>query len=226
MGKITNNRTDLGFTKLQRSIFDEFSKDNKLTKTFYFTGGTALSAIYLKHRESDDLDFFSERGFDNTLIRNFIDKIAQKNNLEIRFTERYSTRIFNLINSKNQVVIKIDFNYYPYNRVKKGLKIKGVQIDSLNDIAINKLLTINDRTEVKDYVDLYFLLKEFTINGLIGGVKLKFKLELDIIMVAGNFAKVEQFEFMPRMIIPLTLDELKNFYIEKAKKIAKLVITD
>lgn len=63
MGKINKQGAfRLSFTPIQRIIFDEFSKNSKLRKQFYFTGGTALSAIYLHHRESEDLDFFSECG--------------------------------------------------------------------------------------------------------------------------------------------------------------------
>ena len=36
---------------------------------FYLTGGTALSAYYLNHRQSDDLDFFSEHDFSTTTVQ-------------------------------------------------------------------------------------------------------------------------------------------------------------
>ena len=49
-------------------------------------------------------------------------------------------------------IIKIDFNYYPYKRLERGIKINGVEIDSLKDIGINKLQTIISRTQVKDFV--------------------------------------------------------------------------
>jgi predicted nucleotidyltransferase component of viral defense system len=31
---------------------------------FYLTGGTALAAYYLRHRLSEDLDFFAEKEFE------------------------------------------------------------------------------------------------------------------------------------------------------------------
>ncbi len=231
MGKVKIHERNLGFTKLQKSIFDEFAANSKLTKTFYsqkssayFTGGTALSVIYLNHRESEDLDFFSERGFDNLIVREFIDKIAKDNKLKVRFTEVFSTRIFNLVDSSKKPVIKIDFNYYPYSRVERGMKVKGVEIDSLKDIAINKLAAINDRFEVKDYVDLYFLLEKFDLANLTLGVKSKFRLELDSIMVAANFLKAEQFEYLPKMKSTLKLSDLKKFFTKKAQEMAMTVI--
>jgi predicted nucleotidyltransferase component of viral defense system len=46
--------------KTQKAVLDIFSKSD-LSKKFYFTGGTALAFFYLKHRRSDDLDFFTEK---------------------------------------------------------------------------------------------------------------------------------------------------------------------
>ena len=49
MGKITISEDEPTFTPLQKFIFEEFAKNPKLNKRFYFTGGTALSAFYLQH---------------------------------------------------------------------------------------------------------------------------------------------------------------------------------
>jgi predicted nucleotidyltransferase component of viral defense system len=42
--------------KEQKSILDLISKNQYLKSNFYFTGGTALSEIYLQHRLSEDID--------------------------------------------------------------------------------------------------------------------------------------------------------------------------
>ncbi|MBI2337880.1 nucleotidyl transferase AbiEii/AbiGii toxin family protein [Candidatus Daviesbacteria bacterium] len=46
------------------------------SKTFFLTGGTALSAFYLAHRESQDLDFFSLLPFDTLALRTTMQEIA------------------------------------------------------------------------------------------------------------------------------------------------------
>ena len=46
-------------TPNQKSFLHEFTK-SELRNVFRLTGGTALSAFYLEHRLSEDLDFFSE----------------------------------------------------------------------------------------------------------------------------------------------------------------------
>lgn len=63
----TFNMGKVNLTLKQRIIFDEFRKSNYLKENFYFTGGTALSAVYLQHRESEDLDFFSGEKFEGFL---------------------------------------------------------------------------------------------------------------------------------------------------------------
>ena len=50
-------------TKNQKKFLDFFKKSPHLVKNFYFTGGTCLAEFYLKHRMSEDLDFFSENEF-------------------------------------------------------------------------------------------------------------------------------------------------------------------
>ncbi len=45
-------------------LLESFGKEKFLKQNFYLTGGTPLAAFYLRHRYSEDLDFFSETEFD------------------------------------------------------------------------------------------------------------------------------------------------------------------
>lgn len=209
-------------TPLQEKIFQAVSENPVLAKNFYFTGGTALSAFYLYHRESEDLDFFSENNFETDPVVSVIEKISSDLKIPYRFTENERVKIFEFIKD-DKFLIKVDFNYYPYRRLEKGIFYKNFAVDSFLDIATNKLLTINQRTEVKDFVDLYFLLKSFTLWDLIYGLEKKFGMQMDLILIGADFMKVENFEFMPKMIKPLTLLELKEFFKQRALEIAKRV---
>lgn len=145
------------FTTIQQKILDEFSKEKNLKKGFYFTGGTALSAVYFHHRESEDLDFFSEEEFDNDQIIQFINKVSGLLGTKVRMVRRDRMVIFEL-KKGGRLVIKLDFVYDLFKRLKQGKKIQGISVDSLEDIGANKFMTITQRTEVKDFVDLYFIL--------------------------------------------------------------------
>lgn len=207
-----------GLTDEQKTILEEFGQDDFLRSKFYFSGGTALSTVYLHHRLSEDLDFFSEQQFDQLAILNKITTWGKKFNFEITPIVVEDTYIFNLTFPKRQS-LKVDFSYYPYKRLKAGTKVNNIDVDSTQDIATNKLIAINQRTEVKDFVDLYFLLKDFNIWDLMEAVRLKFRVRLDILNLAADLLKAEDFEFLPNMLFPLTLDELRNFYKQLAKKL-------
>lgn len=218
MGKIT-------FTELQKIIFDAFSKQQNLVNKFYFTGGTALSAIYLHHRESEDLDFFSQEDFENDLILEFIGQISVKIKAKPRITLKERVRIFEFFKG-GKLLIKVDFGYYPYQRLEKGTNLQGVSVDSLLDIGANKIMTIMQRTEVKDYVDLYFLLKQHTFWDLLNHSQHKFKIEIDLILLASNFLRANQFDYLPKMLVPLKIGDLQEFYKDLAKKIGLNVVSE
>lgn len=206
------------FTPEQQIIISNFIETDYLRSNFYFTGGTALSNFYLHHRYSDDLDFFSTTKFENQVLLTLIEEWSKKN--DFTFTSRFIevTYIFQL-KFTNLSDLKVDFSYYPYKQIHKPVIHEGISTDSLTDIAVNKLLTISQRTEVKDFVDLYFLLDHFSLYDLIEGVKQKFHQEIDTLLLAADFLKVEDFMILPRMKKGLQLAELKLFYRDLAKKL-------
>lgn len=211
------------FTPKQKIIFDEFKKSVFLRQKFYFTGGTALSSIYLHHRLSEDLDFFSLERFDTLPIMNLINEWGKKLNFKVTPEDKEVVKIFYLEFPDGEK-LKVDFGYYPYKRLKKGKAIDSVAIDSLFDIAVNKLQTIRQRSQVKDFVDLYFLLQTFTVWDLMEGTKVKFRMEIDPYLIALDCLKVGSFENLPVMLKPLTLDQLKDFYKDLAKKLGMRVV--
>lgn len=212
MGKITV------ITPKQQLLLDEFKKDSYLRDHFYFSGGTALSLYYLQHRKSVDLDFFSEEKIDPQEVLGRVTSWAEKHKAAVEYVPIEQTHTFNVI-FPNKQAVKVDFSFYPYKRVGESKKIDSIMVDSLVDIAVNKLLIAEQRTQVKDFVDLYFLLEQFTVWDLIEGVRMKFRVDLDPFVIGSDFFKIEDFDYLPKMIKPLTLDKLKSFFRQKAKEI-------
>lgn len=204
-------------TKKQQIILAQVKKE-PFFEQFYFTGGTALSAFYLQHRYSEDLDFFTQKKFDTQDIFELIDSWSKEHGFT--FTSEFHEVVYIfMLTFKSKEVLKVDFGYYPHKRIEEDNIIDGLKTDSLTDIGVNKLLTVTQRSNVKDFVDLYFLLNKFTIWDLIQGVRIKFRMELEPYILASNFLKVEDFDFLPKMLVPLTLEELKAFFREKAKEL-------
>ncbi len=207
----------------QKIILDEIAKEEYLSANFYFTGGTALSSFYLRHRYSEDLDFFSLQNIDQQSILALVNKWSKT--YDFTFESRFVDVVYIFrLNFKNGQSLKLDFAYYPYKQIETP-KIQGnIQIDSLTDIAVNKLLVISQRTDVKDFIDLYYLLQEFSLWDLREGVKQKFNVEIEPLFLAADFLKVEDFDFMPRMIKKLDIEELKSFFREKSKELGRMAV--
>lgn len=212
------------FTSEQKYIFDKVKASEYLRSNFYFTGGTALSYFYLQHRFSEDLDFFSENKFDQEAILQEVESWINGKKFSFGRQVKEVVSIYDLHFANNEKV-KVDFGYYPHKRVEAGKFYEGFSIDSLLDIAINKLATINQRSQVKDFVDLYFLLQEFTIWDLLEGVKIKFRMKLEPWILAADMVyMVDKFKFLPRMIKKLELKDLQSFFRQTAKELGGKLI--
>lgn len=210
-------------TEPQKIILDGLRQNDFIKENFYFTGGTALSEFYLQHRYSEDLDIFSEKKYDPQTVISIIDDLRDQFSFKYDMETIETVNMFFLDFGKNEK-LKVDFSFYNCKRVEKGLDWKGLSVDSLLDIAINKLSTIARRTDVKDFVDLYFLEPKFGLWNLVEGVRVKFRDEPEIYNLSSDLLKVEDFDTLPQMIKPLTLDELKAFYRNLAIKLGRTAV--
>lgn len=212
-------------TQKQKLILESISSNQYLRQNFYFTGGTALSEYYLHHRYSDDLDFFSEEKFDNKIILTLVSEWSEKYNFS--FTSRFIEVVYRFdLQFDDKSTFILDFGYYPYKRVEPGIERDRIRIDSLRDIATNKLFTINQRTDVKDFVDLYFLLqKNYSVWDLKYSAEVKFKNTIfDIELMALDMLKMDDFKVLPKMIKPLKLGEMKKFFRDLAKSLGRRAV--
>lgn len=160
-------------TALQEIILSSFAKST-LSKKFYWTGGTLLSYHYLHHRNSQDLDFFTDQKFTFDEINEFINSLGLKNPKSQKIYDRWEF----IIDKK----LRLDFVYYNHDKktLHKREKLMGIYIDSLDDIAANKTLAFFDRNEPKDLFDLYFLITKnnYTPKKLLNLVGKKFGAKL------------------------------------------------
>lgn len=124
-------------------------------QNFYLTGGTALSLL-LGHRESEDLDFFTKSSFQPTLLQH---KLLQLGSLENVQMDQGTLNLF--INK-----VKLQFLYYPYNLLEKLISWNGINLSSVIDIACTKLVTISMRGSKKDFIDLYVILQQMSLEEL------------------------------------------------------------
>lgn len=217
--------TDEILTKNQIAFLQKCQESDFLINNFYLTGGTALAAFYLKHRHSEDLDFFSESEFDILNIDVFIKKFQDALNIsKIDFQQSYNRNIFFLTLGKE--VLKTEFTFFPFTRIERGQHEYGIEIDSLIDIAVNKLFTIYQRTQARDYIDLYFICREksFAIKDLIAKAKIKFDWHIDSLQLGTQFIKGGETKDYPRMIKNIRPEIWQTFFIKEAKKLKGEII--
>lgn len=178
-----------------------------LKEKFYWTGGTLLACHYLGHRQSWDLDFFTDQKFNFEEINQWVGEFKKGADFSSVSYQKIFDRYEFLFKNKSE--FRIEFVYYNHEKktLKKRKKLRGIYIDSLEDIAANKVMAFFDRNEPKDLFDLYFLLnrKHFTVSGLLSLAKRKFGLE----MTKSSFFS-EAFRKLP------LLKTLKPLMIEKS----------
>ncbi len=211
------------FTRIQKLFLDEVRRQPYLADRFYLTGGTALAACYLNHRMSEDIDLFTDKPFDDTTVTSVMARIVSKLSVKSTLATIHERLRYDLAFPKGQL-LKIDFVFYDFKHIEPVNTLDGLDIDSIGDIAVNKLLALSQRTASKDFVDLYFLLKKYTVWDLRQAVEHKFKLDIDQFYLSALFSKAGDLTDMPIMIKKLTLETLKKFFLSEAKKLAAPMI--
>ncbi len=145
-------------TQDQRTVLLQLLAEPTLEQCFFLTGGTALSVFYLHHRTSNDLDLFS---------------VAPHNLAEVRFWIRHewpqesaiikeSPHFLSCLIRDTKVDIVID--PFSFDEERPSVLFENgryLRIDTMQSIVANKLCACVSRTEPKDYIDLYMILKHY-----------------------------------------------------------------
>jgi len=129
----------------------------KFSADFYLVGGTALALQY-GHRRSIDFDLFSPKPFKNLPIRNKINRMAKITKIHLQSEGEFTLRIND---------IKTTFFHFHYPISHPILLDKIISMPDPLTIAAMKAFAMGQRSKWKDYVDLYFLFKSFSLQEII-----------------------------------------------------------
>lgn len=130
---------------------------------FYLAGGTSL-ALQIGHRISVDLDMFGDRPFETQEILDELHDLAP-------ITIMAQTKNILVLNIRD---VKVDFVNYRYPLVSAPLLEDDLRLLTLPDIGAMKLNAIAGRGRKRDFYDLYFLLKQYSLPELMGFYLQKF----------------------------------------------------
>lgn len=208
----------------QKQALSRFLK-SPLSKKFYLAGGTALAEFYLKHRKSEDLDFFTQEELDLEEIKKFAGSLKKIVPLErIEYLHRFGLFTF-FFYLKNEVVkYKIDFGQYPFGPIEPLKKFDGLPVESFYDIAVDKAHTISIRPRLRDFIDLFFILqkeKSWSFRELVKKGQEKFEIAVNPIQLGQNLLQVRTLTDMPIMIKKINIKEMRSFFLNEAKNLEK-----
>lgn len=184
-----------------------------IVKKSYLAGGTAL-ALHLGHRFSVDLDFFTPVVFDEKTLA-----------AELKMLPEYQEdgTAWRTVWGK---VSKTKFSlfYYQYPLIKKTINFEGIQILQKEDIAAMKIHALEDRGTKRDFFDLYFLAKDFSLEEMLKFYDQKYgnlKEHIYIIIRSLNYFIDAERDKDPKMLKKVSWQEVKKFFQDQTIKLAK-----
>lgn len=215
------------FTARQKQFLDVVAEESYVRDRFYLTGGTALSGFYYNHRESLDIDLFTPYDLDLSEITHLLFR-SQKRLKWIRIEKARGLGGNNFIlHFPEKDTLRVDFFYYTFEPLKRRKVWKGLKIDSLEDIATNKLDMILSRKKMRDYVDLYFLMnrEKYTMERLRRDVLKKFDWKVEASALVQHLLCVNELSDMPKMNVPFSVNKMIRFFENEARKLKPKIFT-
>ena len=191
-------------------LFSEKKPD--FLSSFYLSGGTALS-LQLGHRESEDLDFFSEQSFEPDALEKQLLSYGA-----LAETELVKGTLNTYLDG-----VKLQFLLYPYRLIEPLVEWGSTRLSSVIDIACTKLQTVGMRGSKKDFIDIYFILQHFSLPELLEYTKKKYAEsdynETHILKSLVYFDDAED-QPMPRMHQDVSWEQVMRSIIKAVKSIS------
>lgn len=185
-----------------------------LKDRFYLAGGTGL-ALQLGHRDSIDFDFFAKVTFNTfDLYKELLEVFGQEN--VVKTLEEKGT--LGVVLNGN---IKLSFFSYPYLLLEPLIKEEFLEIAGIADIGCMKLSAVTGRAVEKDYIDLYFILKQISLADLLSKAKEKMP-DLDYNLILKSliyFRDVSKENIVFKHNLEVPFDEVKRFLEVEVKKV-------
>lgn len=187
-------------------------------RDFYLAGGTAL-ALHLGHRFSVDLDFFSEReGTVDRKMRSALKRKFRGQSLEL--TDDQDATFVAKLRGVGLSFFELD----AHPLIEATLDVEGVRIASIREIGAMKLAAVFGRASRKDFVDLYFILQNETLENLFRVAAKKYPLVPSFPYLAlrgmAFFDDAEKLD-MPQMIDKTPWSKMKKFLEQRAMQVGR-----
>jgi hypothetical protein len=218
---MSENRVDLKFMPSNtKTVFDKLAMHHFISK-YTLVGGTALS-LQIGHRLSEDLDFIfdGEKLNINSIKRNIATVFPDHRIIR----QELDWQIDFLISNVKVTFFSTGAIALPFNVKDHSLSYKTIHICNAKTIASLKMSAIAQLNTIRDYYDLYKLVKyHFSLSDIIGQTK-KLIPNLSPITYTGTLIYTRDIEelsidthLMPDE--PITKDKIAEFFIQEIRKI-------
>lgn len=189
--------------RLLRAIQEE-----ALFRELRLVGGTALALQY-GHRISIDLDFFGSLEAETEEV---VDRLSRWGQV-MTIKNAKNIRVFTVND------IKVDFVNYKYPWIDNPIEESGCSIASAKDIAAMKVAAITGRGSKKDFVDMYFLLQNFSIAQIMDFYESKYSdASLFLALKSLTFFEDAEAQPMPKMLKACQWQEVKTVILNEVKR--------
>lgn len=210
-------------TEKQQVLIDNLP--DGILASFYLRGGTALSAFYIEHRLSKDLDFFTDTEEQMPPIEFLTALIRRLPSVkDIRYERLFDRRIFEVV-FKDSDTLKVEFSTYPFKSMEERTKVGRLVVDSLLNIVTGKLFALTDRYDPKDFVDLYFVLRDhdWKLDDLIKKTEERFEISGLEYIIPERILLVKRIgpDDLPIMLKEINAEEMKRYFLGKASELVK-----
>lgn len=140
----------------QRDVLGGLLAHPVIERSFFLTGGTALSVFYLHHRASDDLDLFTLEPVSLSELDAWIRARWKGSCSKIKEGPDFLSFLID--------ETKVEFVRDPLSNddgrpVAELENPRRLKVDNLRNIVSNKLGAMVSRQEPKDFVDFYFIMQ-------------------------------------------------------------------
>lgn len=122
----------------------------RFSKQFGLVGGTAI-ALHLGHRRSIDFDLFTNKKFSNASVRRVLTNEAKIDSVIRDEVGQYTLSVYG---------VRFTFFEYPFPISYSHRFQSTIKLPNLLTLAAMKALALGRRAKWKDYVDLYFIMKD------------------------------------------------------------------
>lgn len=107
--------------------------------------------------------------------------------------------------------IKIDFVNYSYPLLENIVSFDGIRLVGLKDIVAMKLNAIAGRGTKKDFINIYFLLKKFSLKEMLNFYNQKYHDGSDFLVLRSlNYFEDADLEITPKFFSLISWEEIKK----------------